>query len=125
MPDVTRVLAAVPAAVREWVEGADAGLLEEVAREAAVRVARELIACEGEAGLGLWGTRRLEGSWSPSAAAIAAGIPRGRRWTANAVAGPVCQFFGLHSALDDVRRRISGKRLGEFAPTSQRLAVLH
>ncbi len=116
-----RVLAALPSAVREWLSSVpeSSPLWQELGRDVAVRIGRELLAFDGEA---VDPGRRAEiaRGWSPTAATIARHVPPGhRRWSANRITGPICAYFELWGAADDVRRRMT-QEVGETVPSHDR-----
>lgn len=107
MPNRERIAGALPTPMAAWlVENGIGNTWDQIGRDVAVSVCRELLAEEGEAGLGMFAYRQLEGQWTEAARTVARGLPIGRRWSANLLAAPVCRFFELFGAHEDVRRRL-------------------
>jgi hypothetical protein len=105
-----RITQELPPAVATWLADASPDLWDAVTRDVALRLGRALLRLEG------WNrparARFLATCTSPALLAVLPALPV-RQWGAYTVARPLCAYFELFGAEDNVRRQ-----LGEFAQKS-------
>jgi hypothetical protein len=100
-----RIVAELPAAVAAWLADAGPELWDEVGREVAVRLGRQLLENGGEGWNRPWRTAFLARCMSPALRAIVPTLPV-RAWGCLTVSLPLAAHFGMPGATDDVRRRL-------------------